>query len=44
MQQFGAKAAFKRQLLFSEVGTLNEILGHLRKSLSLVDAEVLAIN
>lgn len=41
MQQFGAEAAFKRQLLFSEVDVLNEILGYLKKSLGLVDAEVL---
>jgi leucyl-tRNA synthetase len=41
MQQFGAEAAFKRQLLFSEVGVLNEILGYLKKSLGLIDAEVL---
>lgn len=43
MQQFGAEAAFKRQLLFSEVDALNEILGYLKKSLSLVDAEVLTV-
>ena len=41
MQQFGAEAAFKRQLLFSEVDVLNEILGYLKKSLGLEDAEVL---
>ena len=44
MQQFGAEAAFKRQLLFSEVDVLNEILGYLKKSLSLVDAEVLTVH
>jgi len=44
MQQFGAEATFKRQLLFSEEDTLNEILGYLKKSLSLVDAEVLAVD
>ena len=44
MQQFGAEAAFKRQLLFSEVDVLNEILGYLKKSLGLVDAEVLTVD
>ena len=43
MQQFGAEAAFKRQLLFSEADVLNEILGYLKKSLGLVDAEVLTV-
>ena len=31
-------------MLFSEVGVLNEILGYLKKSLSLADAEVLTVN
>jgi len=44
MQQLGAEAAFKRQLLFSEVDVLNEVLGYLKKSLGLVDAEVLAVD
>ena len=44
IQQFGAEAAFKRQLLFSEVDVLNEILGYLKKSLSLVDAEILTVD
>lgn len=44
MQQFGAEAAFKRQLLFSEVDVLNEILGYLKKSLGLEDAEVLTVD
>jgi len=44
MQQVGAEAAFKRQLLFSEVEVLNEILGYLKKSLGLEDAEVLAVD
>ena len=44
MQQFGAEAAFKRQLLFSEADILNEILGYLKKSLGLVDAEVLTVD
>jgi leucyl-tRNA synthetase len=44
MQQVGAEAAFKRQLLFSEVGVLNEILGYLKKSLGLEDAEVLTVD
>ena len=43
MQQFGAEATFKRQLLFSEADVLNEILGYLKKSLGLVDAEVLTV-
>ncbi|KAF9784634.1 hypothetical protein BJ322DRAFT_1204776 [Thelephora terrestris] len=44
MQQLGAEAAFKRQLLFSEVDVLNEILGYLKKSLGLEDAEVLTVD
>lgn len=44
MQQLGAEAAFKRQLLFSEVDVLNEILGYLKKTLNLVDAEVLTVD
>lgn len=44
MQQVGAEAAFRRQLLFSEVDVLNEILGYLKKSLSLEDAEVLTVD
>lgn len=44
MQQVGPEAAFNRQLLFSEMGVLNEILGYLKKSLSLEDAEVLTVD
>ena len=44
MQQLGVEAAFKRKLLFSEVDVLNEILGYLKKSLGLVDAEVLTVD
>lgn len=44
MQQVGTEAAFKRQLLFSEMDVLNEILGYLKKSLGLEDAEVLTVD
>jgi leucyl-tRNA synthetase len=43
MAQLGAKAAFQRSLLFSEIEVLKEILPYLKKSLSLVDVEVLSV-
>lgn len=41
MAQFGAETAFQRTLLFSETEVLGELLPYLKKSLNLVDAEVL---
>lgn len=43
MAQFGAQTAFRRALPFSESQVLREILPYLRKSLGLVDAEVLSV-
>ncbi|KAL6308866.1 leucine-tRNA ligase [Sparassis latifolia] len=42
--QFGAHTAFNRTLPFSEVTVLNEILPYLKKTLNLVDAEVLLVD
>ncbi|EIN05837.1 leucyl-tRNA synthetase [Punctularia strigosozonata HHB-11173 SS5] len=43
MAQLGAKTAFQRSLLFSEIEVLKEILPYLKKSLNLVDVEVLSV-
>ncbi|KAG6864507.1 hypothetical protein C0991_009022 [Blastosporella zonata] len=43
MTQFGAQTAFRRTLPFSESQVLCEILPYLKKSLGLVDAEVLSV-
>jgi leucyl-tRNA synthetase len=43
MQQLGAEAAFKRNLVFNESNVLNEILPYLKKTLNLVDAEVVTV-
>ncbi|KAG6860497.1 hypothetical protein C0995_010483 [Termitomyces sp. Mi166 len=43
MAQFGAQTAFRRALPFSESQVLREILPYLKKSLGLVDAEVLSV-
>jgi len=43
MQQFGAHSAFRRTLSFSEQQVLTEILPYLKKTLGLVDAEVLSV-
>ncbi|KAL5525184.1 CDC60 [Sanghuangporus sanghuang] len=42
--QFGAKSAFQRSLPFSEAKVLSELLPYLKKSLNLVDAEVLMVD
>ncbi|KAF8890674.1 hypothetical protein BD779DRAFT_1610758 [Infundibulicybe gibba] len=42
--QFGAQTAFRRALPFSESAVLSEILPYLKKSLGLVDAEVLSVD
>jgi leucyl-tRNA synthetase len=44
MQQFGAETAFRRALPFSESTVLNEMLPYLKKSLNLVDAEVISVD
>ena len=44
MQQFGAETAFRRALPFSESTVLNEMLPYLKKSLNLVDAEVMSVD
>lgn len=43
IEQFGAEVAFRRALPFSESQVLTEILPYLKKSLGLVDAEVLSV-
>ncbi|KAG6877276.1 hypothetical protein C0993_008924, partial [Termitomyces sp. T159_Od127] len=43
MAQFGAQTAFRRALPFSESQVLREILPYLRKSLGLVDVEVISV-
>ena len=43
MAQFGAQTAFNRTLPFSEAEVLGEILPYLKKSLNLVDAEILTV-
>lgn len=42
--QFGATAAFKRSLPFSEKEVLLELLPYLKKSLNLQDVEVLMVD
>ncbi|KAF9463322.1 leucine-tRNA ligase [Collybia nuda] len=44
MAQFGAQTAFRRTLPFSESTVLQEILPYLKKSLGLVDAEILSVD
>lgn len=44
MSQFGAQTAFRRTLPFSESQVLQEILPYLKKSLGLVEAEVLSVD
>ncbi|GLB44645.1 putative class-I aminoacyl-tRNA synthetase family protein [Lyophyllum shimeji] len=43
MAQFGAQTAFRRTLPFSEMQVLKEILPYLKKTLGLVDAEVMSV-
>ena len=43
MAEFGATTAFRRTLPFSESQVLVEILLYLKKTLGLVDAEVLSV-
>lgn len=44
MSQYGAQTAFRRALPFSESAVLSEILPYLKKSLNLVDVEVLSVD
>lgn len=43
MAEFGAQTAFKRTLPFSETEILLEILPYLKKTLNLVDAEIMTV-
>ena len=43
MAEYGATTAFRRTLPFSESQVLIEILPYLKKTLGLVDAEVLSV-
>lgn len=43
IQTFGAHTAFNRTVPFSEVEVLHEIVPYIKKSLSLVDAEVFLV-
>ncbi|KAK2465536.1 hypothetical protein APHAL10511_002428 [Amanita phalloides] len=43
MAQYGASTAFRRALPFSETQVLTEIIPYLKKTLGLVDAEVLSV-
>jgi leucyl-tRNA synthetase len=43
MTQYGAETAFRRTLPFSESKVLTELLPYLKKTLNLVDAEVLSV-
>lgn len=42
MTQYGAETAFRRALLFSESAVLRELLPYLKKTLNLVQADVLS--
>lgn len=44
MAQYGAQTAFRRTLPFSEIDVLKELLPYLKKSLNLVDAEVMSVD
>jgi leucyl-tRNA synthetase len=43
MVQFGAQIAFRRTLSFVETEVLKEIVPHIKKSLALVDVEILSV-
>jgi leucyl-tRNA synthetase len=43
MSQYGTETAFRRTLPFSESAVLHELLPYLKKTLNLVDAEVLSV-
>lgn len=44
MAQFGAQTAFRRTLPFTESAVLAEVVLYLKKSLNLVDAEILSVD
>jgi len=44
MAEFGAQATFRRTLPFSESAVLTELLPYLKKTLNLVDAEILSVD
>ncbi|EAU87569.1 leucine-tRNA ligase [Coprinopsis cinerea okayama7 len=44
MAQYGAETAFRRTLLFNESEVLRELLPYLKKTLHLIDAEVLSVD
>ncbi|KAI0045191.1 leucyl-tRNA synthetase [Auriscalpium vulgare] len=41
--EFGVETAFKRTLPFSELAVLNEVLPYLKRTLNLVDAEIISV-
>jgi leucyl-tRNA synthetase len=43
MSQYGAETAFRGTLSFSESAVLRELLPHRKKTLNLVDVEVLSV-
>jgi len=43
MAEFGAQSAFRRTLPFSEITILSEIQPYLKRTLNLVDVDVLAV-
>jgi leucyl-tRNA synthetase len=44
MAQFGATTAFRRALPFSEVTVLKEVAPYLKKSLGVMDVEILTVD
>lgn len=44
MAQFGAQTAFRRTLPFSESVVLVEIVPYLKKTLNLVDADIISVD
>jgi leucyl-tRNA synthetase len=43
MSEFGAEIAFNRTLPFSELEVLQEIVPYFKKSLNLIDAEIILV-
>ena len=43
MSQYGAETAFRRTLPFSETLVLRELLTYLKKTLNLIEAEVMSV-
>ncbi len=44
MAQFGAQAAFKRTLPFSETEVLHELIPYIKKNMALVDVDVWTVD